>query len=181
MARRGSRLQHEIRQNRPFASVFEEALLSVLKTADVLGRSMAATLAPHRITPQRYNVLRILRGAGAAGLPTLEIGARLVEQAPGMTRLLDRLEAKRWIHRRRCGEDRRQVLCRITASGLKLLASLDPVVRKHHSRLESGMTAREAEQLAALLEKVRGCFTELPPAPGPSLAPTKERKRRCLT
>jgi len=70
-------------------------------------------------------VLRILRGAGQQGTPTLEIADRMIQKNPGITRLLDKLEAKHLVRRKRCPEDRRQVLCWITEAGLRLLADLD--------------------------------------------------------
>lgn len=155
MARQGSRLQSELKQTRPFRSIHEEAALSVLKTADVLRRQLARQLEPHEITPQQYNVLRILRGAGEAGLPTLSIGERLIEETPGMTRLLDRLEFKGLVRRVRCEQDRRQVLCYITNGGQTLLAVLDPILEASQLEMAGSLTEAEAESLVVLLEKVR--------------------------
>lgn len=155
MTEASSRLQREIRQTRPFRSVWHEAFLSVLKTADSFRRAVAALLEPHGITPQQYNVLRILRGAGGEPMPTLAIGERLIEAAPGMTRLLDRLEAKRLIRRERCAQDRRQVLCRITPAGLKLLERLDPVIAVPEQRLARAWSAAEAKAAIGLLDRAR--------------------------
>ena len=155
MARQGSRLQDELKQTRPFQSVYQEATLSVMKTADLLRRQLARQLEPQEITPQQYNVLRILRGAGAAGLPTLSIGERLIEETPGMTRLLDRLEAKGLVRRVRCKQDRRQVLCYITAGGETLLAALDPILAATQTEMAGTLTESEAESLVVLLEKMR--------------------------
>src|SRR6476469_10714438 len=100
-----------------------------MRTADLLRRLIGAVVEPRGITAQQYNVMRILRGAGEQGLPTLEIAERMIEQTPGITRLIDRLEAKKLVARERCATDRRQVFCRITAAGLALLAKLDEPVR----------------------------------------------------
>ena len=123
-----SRLQNEIKQSRPFRTAGQEAFLGLLKTVDLLRRKASAQTEPEGITLQQYNVLRILRGAGPGGLPTLEIATRMIEQAPGITRLLDRLETKRLVSRERCPEDRRQVTCRITEKGLALLSRMDEAV-----------------------------------------------------
>ncbi|HSN86827.1 MAG TPA: MarR family transcriptional regulator, partial [Thermoanaerobaculia bacterium] len=88
-----------------------------MRTTDLVRRAIARLLEPYDMTPQQYNVLRILRGAGEEGIPTLEISDRMIEQAPGITRLLDRLEAKKLVRRQRCPEDRRQVLCWLTPEG----------------------------------------------------------------
>lgn len=155
MAATFSRLQREIRQSRPFRSVWQEAFLSVLKTADCFRRAVAELLAPHGITPQQYNVLRILRGAGGEAMPTLAIGERLIEETPGMTRLLDRLEAKRLIRRERCRQDRRQVLCRITPAGLRLLERLDPLITGPEQRLAAVWTEAESRTVIRLLDRAR--------------------------
>src|SRR4030095_11952694 len=91
---RKSALQAEIRQRRPFQSVAHEAVVALMRTADLVRRQMTALVEPHGITLQQYNVLRILRGAGDEGVPTLEVSERMIEQAPGVTRLLDRLATK---------------------------------------------------------------------------------------
>src|SRR5690606_6318562 len=120
-----SRLQAEIQQTKPFPSVYEEVILSILRTADLIRTAISDVLAPAGITMQQYNVLRILRGAGDAGLPTLAIGDRMIEYSPGITRLLDRMEAKGWILRELCKIDRRVVHARNSPEGLQLLTSID--------------------------------------------------------
>lgn len=155
MARQSSQLQKELRQSRPFHSIYQEAALSVLKTADVIRRDVTKQLESYDLTAQQYNVLRILRGAGKEGLPTLSIGERLIEETPGMTRLLDRLEAKGLVRRERCEQDRRQVLCYLTAEGTALLARLDPAVGETEKTLAGRLTESEAETLVELLEKLR--------------------------
>ncbi|MGQ9919007.1 MAG: MarR family winged helix-turn-helix transcriptional regulator [Bryobacteraceae bacterium] len=171
MAQGTGRLQREIRQTRPFQSVHHEAFLGVLKTADCFRRAAAVVLAPFGITPQQYNVLRILRGAEPEGLPTLAIGERLIEQTPGMTRLLDRLEAKGLIRRTRCREDRRQVLCRATPAGLALLGRIDPLIAAPERRLASVWKQTEARVLIGLLDRAREAFA------GPQLPKENTRQR----
>ena len=84
---KASALQREIGQKKPFRSSSQEAVLGILRTADVVRRFLARVLEPYDVTPQQYNVLRILRGSGAEGLPTLTIGERMLEDSPGVTRL----------------------------------------------------------------------------------------------
>jgi DNA-binding MarR family transcriptional regulator len=155
--RKPSLLQRELRQTRPFDSLGHEALLGILRTADHVTRELAHLIEPTGITLQQYNVLRILRGAGEAGLPTLEIAERMVERTPGITRLLDRLEAKHLVRRTRCPKDRRQMLCWITEPGLALLARLDAPVTRANGALVSGMPRASQERLVELLEHVRSC------------------------
>lgn len=155
MAGQTSRLQREIRQTRPFRSVYHEAFLSVLKTADVFRRAVSEVTGAHGITPQQYNVLRILRGAGPEGLATLAIAERLIEETPGVTRLLDRLEARRLIRRARCKTDRRQVLCHISPAGLRLLEQIDPFIAGPEQQLARTWSAAEARTLIGLLDRGR--------------------------
>jgi len=145
----------EIKQTRPFASPGEEATVALVRTADVVRRLLGVTLDPHGITPQQYNVLRILRGAGEKGLPTLEIAERMIEQTPGITRLIDRLEAKKLVSRERCATDRRQVFCRISAAGLALLARLDEPVRAASDEALRNLSKKDVAQLVELLDRTR--------------------------
>src|SRR3954453_24042993 len=134
-----SALQHELRQRRPFQSAAHEAVVGLMRTADLVRRQMTAQIEPHGITLQQFNVLRILRGAGEDGLPTLEVADRMIEQAPGVTRLFDRLEAKELVRRQRCPKDRRQHLCWITAKGLAVLYKLDVVPAKAYDQVLKGL------------------------------------------
>lgn len=151
----GSRLQREIKQTKPFPSLAAEAALSLLRTADALWRQATLLLEPHGLTPQQYNVLRILRGAGVAGLPTLEIGTRLIEETPGVTRLVDRLVEKGLVRRGRGPSDRRQVLCFATAEALDLLARLDDDVRHLDEAHLAPLGERRLRQLVDALDEIR--------------------------
>jgi len=150
-----SQLQQEIRQSKPFRSNEDEALLCILRTADVMRRRHAEIIEPHGITLQQYNVLRILRGAGSEGLPTLDIADRLIEQTPGITRLLDKLEDRTLIRRVRCKADRRQVLCYITDKGLSVLSTLDPEVERWALDSMSALNKTELRTLISLLDRLR--------------------------
>ncbi|MEO6258879.1 MAG: MarR family transcriptional regulator [Thermoanaerobaculia bacterium] len=148
-------LQRELKQKRAFVSVQQEATVAILRTADLARRLMNLALESSDITGQQFNVLRILRGAGPEGLPTLEIAERMIEQTPGITRLIDRLEEKKLVLRRRPSEDRRCVYCSISPGGLKLLDTLDqPVVEMGKAALAS-LSSKEVAQLVELLGRTR--------------------------
>jgi len=155
-----SALQREIHQSRPFRSAAEEATLGIVRTATLVRRAVARVVAAEGITPSQYNVLRILRGAGPAGLPTLAVRERMLEEAPGITRLLDRLEAQGHVRRERSRPDRRQVMCYITPPGLALLERLDTVIHEGDESGAAGLTQAEQRQLIRLLDKVRVSFSE---------------------
>jgi DNA-binding MarR family transcriptional regulator len=150
-----SRLQQELKQRKPFQSVAQEALLGLMRTTDLIRRQVAAFVEPHGITLQQYNVLRILRGGGTEGVPTLEVAERMVEQTPGITRLLDRLEAKGFVKRQRCPKDRRQHLCWITPKSAALLERLDAPMVQFGDHLMKGLKQDERTTLIRLLDALR--------------------------
>jgi len=149
------RLKNEIKQTKPFSSLEVEAFLNVVRTSDVLMRGVAATLKEYDLSPTQYNALRILRGAGNGGLACSEVGERMVNKDPDITRLLDRLEQRALVTRARDVEDRRVVTARITPKALKLLAGLDEPIGTLHIRQLSKLGEKHLRQLIALLEEVR--------------------------
>jgi DNA-binding MarR family transcriptional regulator len=151
----GSALQREIRQRKPFRTPAQEAVVGLLRTTDRVRRTLAGVVEPRGVTLQQYNVLRILRGARPLGLPTLEIAARMVEHAPGITRLLDRLQAKSLVRRERRSDDRRQVMCRITPAGLRLLDGLDAGLQRADQSTLGMLSRRDLRRLIALLDRIR--------------------------
>lgn len=167
MPRRSIALQDEIKQTRPFRSSAEEVVVSILRTAAVVQRNLAQVVEEHGITIQQYNVLRILRGAGEAGLPTLAIRDRMVEEAAGITRLLDKLETAGHVVRERSTPDRRQVLCHITTSGERLITALDGPMDVANQRAGADLEDEEHTQLVELLGAVRAALTTQRPAEQP--------------
>lgn len=139
---------------RPTRSVAQEALIAVVRAADRVKREVAPVIEAHGVTMQQYNVLRILRGAGPEGLPTLAVGARMLEQAPGVTRLIERLLRKQLVARARGDEDARQVICRITPKGLALLGRMDQPVLDADTAAISRLSRMEQLRLTALLAKL---------------------------
>ena len=131
--------------------------MGLVLTADVVRRYGEQLLAPFGVTQQQYRVLRILRGSLADGLPTLEIAGRMIEKAPGITRLLDRLEGKQLVRRERRSGDRRQVICRITKKGLELLTSLDPAIARALEPINQ-LSRNDLKRLIRLLDAVRQAY-----------------------
>lgn len=129
----------------------EDAFLELLRTADQLSRGLVPLLKAEELSPNQYNVLRILRGA-PEGLPCGEIAQRMITRDPDITRLLDRLEKRALITRWRDAKDRRLVLARITPEGLKLLGRLDEPMQEGH-RKQLGHLGRE--RLKTLCELLR--------------------------
>jgi DNA-binding MarR family transcriptional regulator len=153
------RLKREIKQSRPFASLEAEAFLNVLRTAEALTDGLHALLKPAGLSPTQYNVLRILRGAGAttcdAGLPCGEVSARMVTRDPDLTRLLDRLEKRGLIGRERQSTDRRVVHVAITGKGRSILDEIDPQVTRLHKRQFHSLAREDLLRIVDLMERTR--------------------------
>jgi DNA-binding MarR family transcriptional regulator len=150
------RLSQVIKQGKPFQSLEQEVFLEVLRTGHALVQGLVELLRPHGLTQPQYNVLRILRGAGAAGLPTGEVAERMVaSREPDITRLLVRMEGLGLVERTRRSDNRRVVTARIARRGLRVLAALDEPVALMHVEQLRHMRKRELETLAELLERAR--------------------------
>ena len=148
-------LQSELKQSKPFGSAEHEAVLSIARTAALLEHSTTEALKPYGLTVTQYNALRILRGAGSAGLCRNEVRDRLIARVPDATRLLDRLAEMGLVVRAREGEDRRFVRSRITQAGLDLIEPLDQVVQDVHRRQLGHLGAERLRALAELLAAAR--------------------------
>ena len=143
-----SRLQAEIKQNKPFASLEHEAVLGLMRTAAIVDHATDEALRPYGITGTQFNVLRILRGAGSNGLCGREIGERMITRVPDVPRLLERLEKAGYIDRERDPSDRRHVTARITAKGEALLQEMGDV----SSPIVDRFKQLPADQLRALID-----------------------------
>jgi DNA-binding MarR family transcriptional regulator len=148
-------LHDELKQSKPFADVEEEVHVSIARTSALLERTVAQFLKPYGITPTQYNVLRILRGAGAGGLCRNELGERLVTPVPDVTRLLDRMADLKLIARQRSDEDRRLVRTHLTAKGLELVNSLDAPLRTAHRERLKHLSRQRLRDLADTLAEIR--------------------------
>ena len=150
-----STLQAELKQNKPFHSIEQEALLSVVRTSAHLMDRFELFLRPYGITGTQYNVLRILRGSEPEGLCRNELRDRMLTRMPDVTRLLDRMEEAGLVERTRDNEDRRMVTSRITKKSLELLAQLDPLVAENEKQSFSGISPDQIQTLIDVLEVVR--------------------------
>jgi DNA-binding MarR family transcriptional regulator len=148
-------LLDEIQQKKPFGSLEQEAFLNVMRTAAELTDSFERVLAPAGITSSQYNVLRILRGAGNAGLCRNEVRDRMLTRMPDMTRLLDRMEKSGLVARARGLADRRVVTTEITDKGIRLLDELESAVAQEHARRLGHMSSDQLSLLIDLLSEVR--------------------------
>ena len=149
-----SNIYGEIRQARPFDRPERELAVVILRTGDVLHHSVDRALAPWGLSNEQYNALRMLRGAGEAGHPTLEISRRLISRSPNITRLLDKLITKGLARRDRDAADRRQAVIRITPKGSELLGKCDEAVHAVVAKLRV-LGAGEMKAAVGFLDRVR--------------------------
>jgi DNA-binding MarR family transcriptional regulator len=129
--------------------------VALLRSADALSQEAEQLLKAAGLTAAQYNVLRILRGAEPEGLPCSGIGDRMISHDPDMTRLLDRMEKRSLITRKRQTDDRRVVKTRITQQALGLLKTLDQPVQELHKRQFQHIPAARLKILGQLLDEVR--------------------------
>lgn len=137
--------------NSRFSNTKVKALLNIIYTANWINSHQNAFFKPYGISPQQYNILRILRGAKKP-LKVQTIKERMIERAPNVTRMMDKLCTKKFIERLPCPEDRRVVHIAITKNGLSLLKEIDS---NFNEDLLANLSAKEAAQLSDLLDKIR--------------------------
>jgi DNA-binding MarR family transcriptional regulator len=159
-----SPLNAELHQAAPFHSLEEETYLSVLRTAESIRREVSILLKPYELTGSQYNVLRILRGAGADGQLTGEIGERLVVRDPDVPRLLDRMEKRGLVHRQRQSDDRRCVRVTLTKAGRTLVDSLDKPIQALHVTQFRGTSKAALRALLDTLSSTRARAAKREPA-----------------
>jgi DNA-binding MarR family transcriptional regulator len=140
---------------KPPALLEQDAFMSIQRNADWLMREFEEVLKDQNLSPAQYNVLRILRTAGPAGMACHEIGSRMITRDPDMTRLLDKLEDRDLLIRSRERADRRVIRTRISNGGLRLLRELDDPVRDLHRKQLGHLSEKRLRLLVRLLESVR--------------------------
>lgn len=146
-------IETDIKQKK-FRSPFQKLALNLVYTTKWLEYKQLESFKEHDITPQQYNVLRILRGQQGNPIKVSEITERMLDKSSNTSRLVDKLLAKNLAKRTSCESDRRAVDVVITEEGLELLTVLDPFIEDWENRFNI-ISAEEAEQISALLDKLR--------------------------
>ena len=134
--------------------------MALLRTASVVRRALERVVEPWGLSLAQYNALRIVRGAGTGGIPTLAIRERMLEEGTTITRLLDKLEDAGLVRRERAHPDRRQVICHATEDGKRLLDRLDPLVDASDAAAVETLNDAEVGSLVQLLDAVRAANAE---------------------
>lgn len=147
-------LEKDIQQEK-FASEHEKAAVNILFTGSWLHNMNAGRLKSHGLTPEQFNVLRILRGSHPKSLRLSDITCRMIDKNSNATRLVEKLRVKSLLKRERCLDNRRQVDVFITDKGLSVLKKIDLEDASWLARLKS-ITRSEALELNRILDKLRG-------------------------
>ena len=147
-------LEHDIKQEK-FLNEFEKAAVNILFTSSWLYNVNAARLKSYDITPEQYNVLRILRGSHPQAMMLADITCRMIDKSSNATRLVEKLRLKGLVKREICEGNRRQVDISITDKGLNILKKIDSDEGEWLSTLKS-ITKAEAQELNRVLDKLRG-------------------------
>jgi DNA-binding MarR family transcriptional regulator len=138
-----------------FDSLEQEVFLNLWRSYDRLRALEDELFARYDLTPQQYNVLRLLRAEHPGTVPTLALAQRLVSRAPDITRILDKLEQRGLIGRERPADNRRLVRVGITVAGLALLDDMRGPLRACHARQLGHLPPADLKRLIALLRAVR--------------------------
>jgi DNA-binding MarR family transcriptional regulator len=138
-----------------FDSLEQETFLSLWRTYDRLRALEDELFAQFELTPQQYNVLRLLQAKHPDGMPTLQLAARMVSRAPDITRILDWLEGRKWIERRRRSDNRRVVDVQLSSDGLALLQEIAEPLRDCHQRQLGHLSATDLKRMCQLLRAAR--------------------------
>lgn len=146
-------LEDDIKQEK-FETEYHKAAVNILFTAGWLHSAHAKRLKPYDITPEQFNVLRILRGSHPQAMMLAEITCRMIDKSSNATRLVEKLRMKSLVKREICENNRRQVDIMITEKGLSLLSKIDNSSEEWVATLKN-ISKTEARELNQILDKLR--------------------------
>lgn len=147
------KIEEAIKQKK-FKSEYQKLFINIIYTANWLNNESIKTLKPFGISPQQYNVLRILKGQHPNAISVNNIIDRMLDKNSNASRLVDKLKQKELVEREICPEDRRQVDIKITNKGLDLLESISKKM-DDFINLKDAISVEEAAQINGLLDQLR--------------------------
>lgn len=148
------KIEDEIKQVR-FTDSHQKAVINILFTSNWLLEKQTRFLKPYGITPQQYNVLRILRGQSPNPATIKLIKERMLDRMSDASRIVEKLRVKGFVERDICPTNRRNVDVKITGKGLELLSDLDALNPELHKSMEN-LSEQDIEHLNKILDKLRG-------------------------
>ena len=144
----------EIKQQK-FSSEYHKMVLNIIYTSNWIVSLDNERLKKHNISPQQFNILRILRGQYPKPATVNILIERMLDKMSNASRLVDKLILKKLVERKINENDRRSCDVLITKKGLALLSKID----KEHEEWEesfSSISKAEAKELNRMLDKLRG-------------------------
>lgn len=147
------KIEEAINQTKPFRNARHRAMVNLIYTHNWMVDQLRSKIKPYGITMQQYNVLRVLRGAGAP-ISTSVIRERLLDKMADTSRMVHRLAQKELVVRQECEHDKRLVDVSLSEKGFELLKELD-MLNTEMDRICAALSEREAGQLSQLLDKLR--------------------------
>ena len=149
------KLEKEIHQAK-FKSPYQKLVVNLIYSGNWVHFNTNKLLKGYKITPQQYNVLRILKGQYPKPAPIFTITERMLDKMSNASRLVEKLRQKGYVERTECGEDRRRVDVIITEEGIEKLDEISAIVSSFEENIQANLTAEEAKTLNDLLDKMRG-------------------------
>jgi DNA-binding MarR family transcriptional regulator len=147
------RLEEEIK-TKGFRNEYHKLSVNLIYTYHWLTNCSAVGFQEFGITPQQFNILRILRGQHPNPCTIQLLKSRMLDRQSDTSRLVDRLSSKGWVERHVCPVDRRKMDVKITDAGLDLLAQMEPMINDS-DKLFDQLNEQEAQMLNNLLDRIR--------------------------
>ena len=148
------KLEDEIMQQKGFATEHDRAVVNMFYTSSWLYNLNASRLKAFGITPEQFNVLRILRGSYPKPMMLHDISSRMLDRSSNATRLVEKLRQKDLVKREICPNNRRQVDIMITEAGLGTLTAIDTGCQEWMKSIKN-LTSHEVSELNRILDKMR--------------------------
>lgn len=142
-------------KTKPIKDPYHRAFLNIMFTGVWLQQQMGQLLKPHDISEPQYNVLRILRGQNGEAMNLYEIQDRMIQKMSNVSRLIDKLVAKKLVTRTESKDNRRRVDITITTKGLELLVELEPDIDNMFKRINKNISKEQAKSLGDWLDMLR--------------------------
>ena len=140
-------------QTQGFKSEGQKAVINLMFTAYIAKKQISDSLKAYGLTPEQFNVLRILKGKYPDQMCVRDIAGRMIEKSSNVPRIIDRLEVKKLVRRVTSSADKRETVILLTQAGINKLETVNPVVTKAHQF--NNLTNEELIKLNALLDKFR--------------------------
>ena len=141
-------------KQKEFKSEFQKLFINIIYTANWLNNESIKTLKPFGISPQQYNVLRILKGQHPNAITVNNIIDRMLDKSSNASRLVDKLKQKGLVERDVCNNDRRQLDIKITIKGIAIVEEISKKMDSFNN-IKDAITIEEAEKMNTILDKLR--------------------------